>query len=347
MTAHALSLKQPTQPIPSSAHGDLFEAVQEAVHRRADLALPDQVVEASDLHATDEGEVEVPNLGVLSLTDWSVRQLGTIVGVRWAKWFSDDLVAPEEKAEELNRRFARITDRFRIRARRYAPEESGGEEGVLRAFVGPGYAPTDDREVFDGLGRTLGSRVSELQFVRTSVTESSSQFAAVSSESVDLGVEVPDGHKTGFVIANSEVGARALSIQVFVERLVCTNGLVVADSRLLHWIHRARKVNDFEAKLRGALALLPEKWQRGMRLLEAARGTLVTEPEDHIRGVLAADPVTRKHTETVVTAFAEEPEATLFGVVQAMTRAARGLPPEDRLALEEFAGRHLAGSAAS
>jgi hypothetical protein len=331
----------------NAKHGVPFEEVLAEVDARARLALPDQVVEISDLHATETGEIEVPDLGRLNLTTWSRRQLATVLGIRWDRWFNDDLVNPEEQAEEINRRFARSTGKYRIRARQYTTKEQGLEAGVLRGFVGPTYAPTDDREVFHRLGRSLGVRVHELRFVRASVTDSSSQYAAVSTEVVDLGVRVPDGHKNGFLIANSEVGARRLTIQVFVQRLVCTNGLVVADSRLLSWVHRFRRVNDFDAKLQGALALLPEKWRTGMRLLGQARSVQIAEPETHIRAHLAAEPEVKKHIDAVVAAFTEEPDATLFGIVQAMTRAARTLEPEERLALEEFAGRELAGGVTS
>jgi len=345
MSAAAVLSETVTRPKQNIDRGVPFEVVREEVERRAALALPDQVVEASDLRATELGEIEVPNLGMLNLTDWSRGQLASLLGVRWPRWFSGDLVAPDEQAEEINRRFSRIVGQFRIRARRYEPEERGLEAGVLRAFVGPAYAPTDDREVFDRLARTLGPRIQELRFVRASVTDSSSQYAAVSSESVDLGVRVPDGHKNGFLIANSEVGARALSIQVFVQRLVCLNGLVISDSRIFYWVHRARRVNAFEPKLRAALSLLPDKWQAGIRLLQAARAIEIATPEDHIRAALATVPTVKKHVDAVLAAFAAEPDGTLFGVTQAMTSAARGLPPEDRLALEEFAGRHLGSMA--
>ena len=47
------------------------------------------------------------------------------------------------------------------------------------------------------------------------------------------------------------------------------------------------------------------------------------------------------HEEPVLAAYRAEPEPNLFGVLQAITRAAQGLPPEGRLELERFAGRLL------
>ena len=117
--------------------GQTFEAVMGKVSANSALALPDQVLPISHLRATDDGFIEVPGVGMTSLTQWSRRQLAGILGIRWDRWFSEDLVVPADRAAEINLRFRRSSDSLKIRTRRWAAEEEAKGEAVLRAFVSP------------------------------------------------------------------------------------------------------------------------------------------------------------------------------------------------------------------
>jgi hypothetical protein len=162
--------------------GQTFETVMGKVSANSALALPDQVVLISRLHATDDGFIEVPGVGTTSLTQWSRRQLAGILGIRWDRWFSEDLVVPADRAAEINLRFRRSSDSLKIRTRRWAADEEAKGDAVLRAFVSPTYAPIDDLNVFEALKSVLGGRLQELCFVRLDVTDESSQYAAVNRE---------------------------------------------------------------------------------------------------------------------------------------------------------------------
>jgi hypothetical protein len=55
--------------------------------------------------------------------------------------------------------------------------------------------------------------------------------------------------------------------------------------------------------------------------------------------MVTAHPQLRPISDSVYAAYEQDPEPNRFGLVQAITRAAQGLRPEDRLTVEEFAGR--------
>jgi hypothetical protein len=55
--------------------------------------------------------------------------------------------------------------------------------------------------------------------------------------------------------------------------------------------------------------------------------------------IVTAHPQLRPISSTVFEAYEQDPEPNRFGLVQAITRAAQKLRPEDRLTVEEFAGR--------
>lgn len=317
-----------------------FDEIRVDVAARATLAYPDQVIPLSRLHATEAGMVEVLGVGVLALSDWSRRQLSRMLGIRWERWFAEALVSPAERADEINRRLSRYGQEAKIRACRYADGETG--DGILRAFLGPRYTPIDDARVFDRLAHVLGSRVEEFRFVRADRSDEGSTYVAVAAEDLDLGHETPDPHRPAFAIANSEVGARALSIVEWFWRLICSNGLGgwVA-KKLFYRVHRETEDESIDRDLAYAISLLPERWAAGAAALKAARAQVVTNPEDALRALLAGDPDARRHTDTVLTAYRLEPEPTRFGLLQAVTRAAQGLTVGSRYALETFAGRML------
>lgn len=328
--------------VPPRPRGSSFDEIHAEAVARDDLAYPDAVLPLARLRATPEGRVEVPGIGRLSLTDWSRNQLSRMLGVRWERWFDEALVSPDERADELNRRLQRHQGDWKIRARRFAPGETPESDGVLRAFVSPTYAPIDDARVFDRLGAVLGSRTADFRFMRTSLTAATSQYVAVAGAEFNLGVRTFDPHLNGILIANSEVGARALTVVVYLVRLVCTNGMVAHDCDRFHRVHRAAKDDALEAALGGFLAKLPGNWTTAASTLRAARNLALPEPERTIEEMLGEAKDLRRHRETVLMAYRQEPEPNLFGILQAITRAAQALPPEGRLELERFAGRLLA-----
>jgi transcriptional regulator with XRE-family HTH domain len=319
--------------------GQTFDTVMGKVSTSSELALPDQVLPISQLRATDDGFIDVPSVGMTSLTDWSRRQLAGRLGIRWDRWFSEDLVVPADRAAEINLRFQRSTDSLKIRTRRWAAGEEAKGEAVLRALVSPTYAPIDDLNVFEVLRSVLGGRLQELCFVRLDVTDESSQYAAVNREDVDLGIAKPDHHRNGFIIANSETGSRSLTLLVWIWRLVCTNGLIAPESSVFRMVHRRQKDGVMQEKLARAVRLLPEYWSRAERTLRNARRDPVEDPHAALEVMVTAHPQLRPISDSVYEAYEQDPEPNRFGLVQAITRAAQALRPEDRLTVEEFAGR--------
>lgn len=319
-----------------------FDEVRSGVAARAALAFPDRVVPLRDLRMTPEGHLWMPEGEHLAFTPWSRQQLAQLLGIRWQRWFDDALVSPAERAEEVNRRLARMEGERKIRAAR----STDGPDGIVRAFVGPGYTPIDDARIFERLSTILGPRAESVRFARVEVTDRGSYYVAVTGDDVDLGNGVPDPHRMGWHLTNSEVGAAALRILEYVLRLVCTNGLVMrVAQKLFYRVHRATSDESIDRDLAYALALLPERWEASTKALRAARHDTMADPEETLRDFFADRADIRPHTDAVLAAYREEPEPTRFGLVQAITRAAQQVGTEDRLALESLAGEIIAEAA--
>ena len=94
-----------------------------------------------------------------------------------------------------------------------------------------------------------------------------------------------------------------------------------------------------QEKLGRAVRLLPEYWSRTERALRNARQDLVEDPGASLEVIVATYPQLRPISYSVYEAYEQDPEPNRFGLIQAITRAAQTLRPEDRLTVEEFAGR--------
>ena len=316
-----------------------FEDVLGQIAQRHYLALPDKIVPLASLRATEDGLIEVPDHGRLSLTAWSRQRLANLLGIRWDRWFASESIAPTDRALEINRRFRASADHLKVRARRQSASETAPGDGILRAFVTPTYGPIDDLEVFESMGRSLAGRLDGFRFIRQDVTCESSQYAAVCLEEIDLGTGKQDRHRNGFLVANSEVGSRSLGILVWVWRLVCSNGLVAPDSRIFRLVHRQRKNTSMGRNLEGAFGLMPENWKRAETVLRNARRDALADPRLALELLIKARAELRPLSESILAAFEADPEPTRFGLVQALTRAAQSVSPERRLAVEEMAGQ--------
>jgi hypothetical protein len=339
MTAIAAQTEIPPASAIRPDAGRPFEEVLEEVRERDNLALADQIVPIVQLRATDDGFIHVPELGALALSPWSRRQLATMLGVRWDTWFRSEAVVPADRALEINRRLRASSGLLKIRARRYSSSEEVKGEALLRAFVTPTYEPIGDLEVFMALGQTLAGRLDSFRFVRVDVTAESSQYAAASLDEIDFGLDRPDYHRNGFIVANSDVGSRSLIVWAWIWRLKCSNGLVAPDSAVFRMIHRRRKEVSLHERLARGLGLIPEHWSRSRTLVRATRSERVVDVKATLEMVAKGDRDLRPISDSVLAAYDVEPEPTRFGLVQAVTRVAQVLTPERRLAVEEYAGQ--------
>lgn len=345
MVNAALSINLPVRTsLKATKQALTLKQVTDEIQARASLNYPDTLVPLPQVQITDQGLVQVPSLGTLSLNSWSRTQLSRMLGIRWDKWFSP-LVPASKRKEEIEYRLSKEDREWKIRARRYAPEEQGQGDGILRAFLSPGYQDLDDTRVFSRLSLVLNHHAHDLRFIRHEVTDEHSYYVALDRTIVDMGTNGPDVHYNGFIIVNSEVGASALSLFEYLWRLVCQNGLIMLTQgeKLFRKVHRHQEDESIDRDLAYALALLPQRWKNSEKLVRRAKWLPVEKPEDTLRSLLADDPEVKPYVEAVVESYQAEPEPSHFGLIQAMTRTAQNLAPEERFLVERFAGRVLAG----
>lgn len=299
---------------------------------------PDASVALSELRVTVHGTLLVPNLeGEFTMTDWSRGQLEAKLGVRWARWFGP--VSPEEGAAEINTRLSRSSGRVKLRTTR--PVE--GSCGVLRAFVSESYSPFPDSVLSELLSEVLSAARCEVR--RVTITSRTVSYVLSTGVVFRPGGDAKVGDvRGGIIVRNSGVGYASLLVTSHLERLICTNGMVVPveDPVLIACVHRGVSVDKVRTRLSERARAIGGAWKQGAeRLLESRRHRIENRKEVFLE-LLKRARLPKKLAPSLETAYLREPEETAFGIVQAATRAAQELAPEERLDLERSASSYLA-----
>lgn len=303
----------------------------------------DILAQLSDLRMTPDGLVDVPNRGQFAFTDWSQRQCASLLGVRWDRWFENCSLS--ELAVDVNRRFARARGAIRLRTVR-AEDAEPGVDGILRAFVSPGYSAIADSRVADLILTALSPVEADLPIVRVDRTDRSTTYVVAVGKPYKVGGTGEVGDVWGgLLIRNSGVGFASLLISLHLTRLLCKNGMVapLPDAIVVRKRHRFFDDGKLRGLLGEQLRALPGKLALGADLLATANlRVLSITPETEIRRLLDNAGLPMRFVEPILSAYAREPRPTAFGISQALTLAAQAMVSEERFELEQAAGAYLA-----
>jgi len=361
-----------------------FDEVRERVETLHGLNFDDATVDMEKISVISNEDkkkpdimLDVPNIGQLTLTDWSRKQLGSMLGVKFDKWFDPSVIKADEMEEEIKRRFSRTRQACKVRARRFDDDDpmNGQADGVLRALLSPSYAPIDDVRIFERMESKFRGDVEKYKFVKNHLGEDyyndrASHYTMACNE-IDMGEinmnhpdpkvsyiyklaaaegQLPDRDIVyqGLHLRNSEVGYTAVVIDSMMYRLVCLNGAIVNldGGRLMYRMHRSITDDQIDDLLDKTFSNVGETWgSQGKRLVQL-HDTPLAEPREELVKFLERKKATKVFQEKALEAFNEEPLQNQYGVLQAISKAAQGVRDmERRLELEELAGQYLAQAA--
>lgn len=142
----------------------------------------------------------------------------------------------------------------------------------------------------------------------------------------------------GIAFANSEVGSVAFCVEAFFWRLVCSNGLIVSVSAgNSRFKHISRKAFDHFPETIGQV-IADASHRRGQLVLSTQ--TPVHNPLGTIESFNRRFGIPKKEADAVKLAWEAEPGETMFGVINAYTRAAQvpELTAEEAYRLEKTGG---------
>jgi len=272
--------------------------------------------------------LEANGEGPYSLSEWAECQLCARLGIP-VKYFRN---CPAElkkmQVEYLVKHSSEKGKRWRLRLR----------EDTVRGLVSGSYQPFDNRtvaSVWESAGQCE-------RFTYESLLDDTSFFLRAIVPNGENGNDELGGLLTGFYVRNSEVGRNGISAGPIVYRLVCSNGLVVAQDRkaLMYkrhiWIDEAAIAEMLNYAVSGAIELsrktteaMTEARKTSVRLDALVQKLDKLELEEQLR-------------QQALDSFIAGGEHNVFGMVNALTATARKLPPNERYELERSAGRVLA-----
>ncbi len=171
-------------------------------------------------------------------------------------------------------------------------------------------------------------------------------------------VENPDTVVPGLVISNSEVGEGRFTVEPFVFREACSNGLILENT--IYKVHLGSRMElgeivfTDETRRKADDALWSETrdvidatfdtkvFKAVIAKLRDAREHKIEKPKEVLDAVVADLEIPQERREDLVRYFAKEGE-TVFGLVNGITRLAQDMPNyEDQIRLERAAGKILA-----
>jgi hypothetical protein len=360
-----------------------FSDVREQVGRKHSLNLPDVVTEMTKVKVADtkDAALELPGGKVYCLTGWARGQLGSMLGVQWDKWFDPKCVNAEDVQEEVQRRFRRSGESKKLRLTRFDNDSDDdlkgkGYDGYVRAVLGPTYTPIDDERLFDRMSKSYRGQLEKYHFMKNHLSltghwgNDHCTYYSLVGDPVDLGPldrkhpdpavrriydlaeregKLPDSDWVypGIQLRNSEVGYTAVVVDEISFRLVCLNGAIicVGNSRLMYRTHRPIDDDQLDKQLNEVFTLAPSRWrttEQNMKILAAIK---IDEPLKELEKQLTKMECTKIFIKQATEAYALEPLPTMFGILQAVTRAAQKYDDMDkRFDLESLGGRLIANA---
>lgn len=300
----------------------------------------DVMVNASDVAFTDDCRMLVRGDTVLSVSSVAYSHVCTKLNLPARFMRKCPSTGPASQKAIFDYWLDRNADKQFLLRTKMRPDNLGSD-GTLRAVFSDRYSVFDNHQLIDVLRPTVESEGLEVQ--RAFITDKSFHLRLVWPEQIEVGTlrdGEPDMHMFGYHQANSEVGFLNLFGNAFLFREICTNGMIaVKDKRNLMQV-RHMNVSEEVVEEELDLALMEARdWQgECVDRLRVMRTIKVDDPEAMVREHLRDS--SKKFVEAAVSRLKHE-SGTQFGVVQAITAAARKLPVEERVTAEASAGRIL------
>lgn len=163
--------------------------------------------------------LKVGTIGTFEVGEYAHEQIGARVGIP-SKYYQKMLTeAPALLAENVNHWFKKTPEKRMIRTL----------DGRARAFLSDRYRPLDHFDLAQPTIETLGRLGCEVQSCE--LTEKRMYIKATCAK-ITGQIGKGDLVEAGVMVSNSEIGHGSLSVEPFINRLVCTNGLVVNSLRM-------------------------------------------------------------------------------------------------------------------
>jgi hypothetical protein len=310
---------------------DLFEAVKLDSLGKRDIT-------SSDIRLSNTGDFYV-NDERMKLTQYAASQLFQRfeMPVRYfTKLLDDDPELASYHFNKVQEKFSHDEMLIRVKDREEVP--------TVRGIMSDLYSVLDNDMVVEGLQAVINKFSDNYQIisyytcdrrmhVRITFPTTSRQFGFTKDEIGDI-------LQVGVDIVNSEVGFSSLNIASLLWRLVCTNGMRrVSAGETFIQRHIYLDSETFYNNMTFAIHTAIENGILMMKNFAESKKIVLIRPLESIQVVAdkyeLSDAIVEKAQENW------EHDATVYGLINSFTAAARGMNNENRLELERTANKML------
>ncbi len=235
-------------------------------------------------------------------------------------------------------------------------------DGTARAFLSDRYRRIDNYEIAE----TVLPIIADIEDARIESCEVTDERMYIKVVNPRLQTEVVPGDivQSGILITNSEVGMGSMSIQPLVYRLVCTNGMVVNDAATRRYhIGRGNEASEdytlysnetlaaddraLMLKVQDTVKSVVEqsRFDRVVEMMRAAReAKIITTDIPQMIEMAASDyGFSKKEGGGILDHLIRDGELSLYGLANAVTRAAQDVESYDRSTDLESIGYTILG----
>ena len=235
-------------------------------------------------------------------------------------------------------------------------------DGTARAFLSDRYRRIDNYEIAEAVLPIIAD-IKDARIESCEVTDER-MYIKVVNPRLETEVVPGDVVQSGIIITNSEVGMGSMAVQPLVYRLVCSNGMVVNDAATRRYhIGRGNEAGeDYSLYSNATLAAddraLMLKVQDTVRaavdqtrfekvvkmMRDAKQAKIVTTDIPQMIELASSDyGFTKKEGSRILDHLIRDGEFSLYGLANAVTRAAQDVESYDRSTEMESVGYSILG----
>jgi len=271
----------------------------------------------------------------LRLTPWAANQLCQRLGIPAAYFRKCPPCLQDRQAthwlKEQSQDRSQTPETWLLRSKR----------DTLRGILSQRYARMDNALLLDALAPVLDE---QFQVSGFSLTDDSLHLRVISPHHA-RDIRPNDRLLVGLHLANSEVGARAVTLDALVFRLVCSNGLVALQKGKSLLYRRHIGLSDpggFQQQLGQAISRALICGVGFLDQLSWTAKTYLPRMDETVAALGEQWNLSQSMQERITANLLAEPamdQELLWSLINAITLAAQSLPPDDRYDLEVKAGQ--------
>ncbi|AFY97101.1 DUF932 domain-containing protein [Chamaesiphon minutus] len=218
--------------------------------------------------------------------------------------------------------------------------------GQMRAFLSSRYRIVDNHEILAMVLPELSEMGSGIKIASCQVTDERMYLKVINTD-IEAAIAVGDPVQAGFILSNGEIGNSSISVEPFIMRLACTNGLILKDKKQrknhagrsaensdLYAIDTIQAIDDaFKLKVRDLVrnAISISTFQEAVADMQGARYNPITgNPVKAVEVTARSIGLSENESGLVLKHLIDAGDLSQFGMLNAVTRTAEDIGSYDR-----------------